>query len=547
MDIGEALVGQLVDARYRLVRVLGSGAFGFVFEAEHVAAAQVLARVALKLIPHRIAGGVEQFAELKRGLALSHPNVIRCYSAGDASVRLNDKPFPVLYLAMELAESTLAEQLRHGRLGQAEAIEVLRDVASGLAYLVESDLAHRDLKPSNVLRVGGRWKIADFGVSAPLNAGQTAIADAAGTFMYQPPESFDGKVSPAGDCWSLGVMLLESLTGQWPFDAASPGEWLYLLKESEANIPPGLPEPFDEIIPGCLRRDRAQRLNPTSILKALERRQNSQLPNTRAYAVVAPEGGHFDSVIAAVRQAAPWSRVLVKPGVYKGTVVLDKPLELIALGASADVVIDGGTASALVVRTADAMVRGFTLLSSATQPGPAAAVVEVRSGQSMLDLCEVLASTTACMHVSGRDARPIVRRCRFIGGRHEAVIFDEDAEGSLEGCEIRSAPRAGLAIREKANPIVRRCQILASGLRGLHAGQNSRGVVEDCHIQGGSGPAVELSRGAQPVLRRLRVTAGSDVGIQASSGAKAIIASCSIDAPPGKDWKLASGHQVQRL
>lgn len=547
MNIGEALVGQLVDARYRLVRVLGNGAFGFVFEAEHVAAAQVLARVALKLVPHRIADGTEPFEELKRGLALSHPNVVRCFSAGDATVKLNDKPFPVLYLAMELADSTLEDRLKGGRLGQAEALEVLRDVASGLAYLVESDLAHRDLKPSNVLRVGGRWKIADFGVSAPLEDGQTVVGDPAGTFLYQSPESFDGKVSPASDCWSLGVTLLEALTGQWPFDAASRGEWLYLLKESDANIPPGLPEPFDEIIPGCLRRDRTQRLSASTILRLLRSRQASHLPDTRAYAVVAPEGGHFDSVTSAVRHAAPWSRVLVKPGVYKGTVVLDKPIELIALGASADVVLDGGAAAALVIDTADALVRGFSLSMSTKAASNAKAALEIRSGQSVIDLCEVSTAATSCLHVSGRAARPIVRRCRFIGGRHESVIYGEDAEGVIEACRIQSAPRAALSIRDKANPVVRRCQIVEPRFRGVHAGDHARGLIEDCTIAGGSAPAIEISRNARPIFRRVTCVAGSDVAVQASSGAKAVFMECRLDAPKGRDWKLAAGHQVQRL
>jgi hypothetical protein len=237
--------------------------------------------------------------------------------------------------------------------------------------------------------------------------------------------------------------------------------------------------------------------------------------------------------------------VLVKPGTYRGRVVVDKPLELIALGASADVVIDGVGEPALVVDTADALVRGFTLISSAaTATGKA--VVEIMSGQSVVDLCEVRAVNQACLNAWGHKARPIVRRCRFIGGRHEGVVFAEGAEGMLDSCEIRSSPRAGVAIRDKANPLLRRCQIVEPGFRGLHAGDKGRGIVEDCSIEGGAGPAIELASGSQVIVRRSQVTAAKDAAIQASSGARAIIADCTLVATPGRDWKLASGHQVQR-
>ena len=547
MDIGEALIGQLVDARYRLLRLLGQGGFGLVYEADHIVSTEALARIALKLVPYRPGGGAHQYTELKHALSLEHPNVVRCHSVGDASVRLNGKTVPVLFVAMELAEGTLAERLEGARLGLSEATDVARDVAAALEYLLARNLSHRDLKPSNVLRVAGRWKLGDLGLATPLENGKTAAAPVAGTWAYQSPEGAEGQVSPAGDCWSLGVLLLEALTGQRPFVAASLGELMYLLRTAHPAIPPGLPEPLGRIVEGCLRRDRATRLTPAGVLEALRTTSQTREPASRAYCVVAPEGGNYDSVVQAVQDAAPWSRVLVKPGTYTGQVVLDKPLELIALGASADVVLDGGNASALVIDTADAMVRGFTLRMTGRQATDAKAVVEVRSGQSMLDLCEVSTSAAACLHVSGRDARPIVRRCRFIGGRHEAVVFREDAEGLMEACQIQSAPRTGLAIRDKANPLIRRCQIQGPQFRGFHAGDKSRGVIEDCHVEGGTGPAIELSRHAQPIVRRVRIVAGADVGVQASSGAKGIFAECTIDAPAGKDWKLANGHQVQRL
>ncbi|MGD9902615.1 MAG: protein kinase [Vicinamibacterales bacterium] len=546
MSFGEALVGQLVDARYRLTRVIGEGGFGQVFEADHLVDTRVLRRVALKLIPHRRGGDERQYDELKHGLNLSHPNVVRCYSCGDSSVQVNGRALPVLFVAMELAEATLADRLKQSRLGHAEAMDVARGVAAALTYLLDRQLSHRDIKPSNVLRVEGQWKLGDFGVSAPLDAGQTAAGDAAGTLVYQAPESVEGQVSPAGDSWSLGVTLLEALTGQRPFDAGSVGEWLYLLKKEQPKVPPGLPEPFDRIIEGCLQRDRKQRLTPAKILSLLENRPESLEQESKAYCVVAPTGGNYQSVVDAVREAAPWSRVLVRPGTYMGQILLNKPLELIAVGASTDVVLDGDATSALVIDTVDAMVRGFSLrMSGASSDAPA--VIEVRSGQSMIDLCEVSAKTTACLHVGGRTARPIVRRCRFIGGQHEGVIFDEDAEGTLEACQIVAAPRTGVVIRDKANPVIRRCELQRTRFRGLHCGTNARGVVEDCHIEGGAGPAIEVSRGAQPMLRRVRVVAGADFAIQAGYGAKAIVTGCSIDAPNDRAWKLASGHQVQRL
>jgi len=147
--------GQWIDRVYYLERLLGFGAFGGVFLANHVSGKEILRTVAVKLMLE------VRMEELKQGLNLSHPNLIRCFDARE--VRLLDSAFQ--YLIMELADGTLDDQLKSGPISAEAALDLGRSLASVLAHLASGErrIAHRDLKPANVMRVGDCWKLSDGG------------------------------------------------------------------------------------------------------------------------------------------------------------------------------------------------------------------------------------------------------------------------------------------------------------------------------------------------------------------------------------------------
>jgi hypothetical protein len=230
--------GSDVDGRYRVLRRIGSGGMGSVYEVERATDQR---RLALKVMHGNAAPGlVARFAREAQVLArLSHRNLV-------AILDVDIAKSGGIYLVMELVEGSTLEEQRERFGDLAWARPILRQIAAGLAAVHEQGVVHRDLKPSNVLlTVGGVVKIADFGVSslgAALDAtqasgpqakanlahvptlaatpsGLTRTGAIVGTPMYMPPEFLKGArdAAPPSDVFSFGVLAYELACGRHPF------------------------------------------------------------------------------------------------------------------------------------------------------------------------------------------------------------------------------------------------------------------------------------------------------------------------------------------
>ena len=273
--------GEQIANAYELEQLLGCGAFGGVFRAVQIANGRRLnKRVAVKLM---LSGTIQQ-EELNFALDLpSHQNLVQHFGGNNVEIR----GFPMFYLVMELADCSLADfvKKRGGQITSVEAKPIVRDIAQGLKYLHELDAGnsqdkryvHRDLKLLNVLQVGGVWKIADFGLSKALDRGTMQASKIAGTPYYMPPELFrNGYVSTKWDVWSLGVMIVEMLTGHFPFEAGGNVNTEVVIKELERKIQrenpnlQGVSSEWIDVVKGCLVKDHAQRWVAADVLKALD-------------------------------------------------------------------------------------------------------------------------------------------------------------------------------------------------------------------------------------------------------------------------------------
>jgi hypothetical protein len=230
-------VGDVFDGRYRIMRALGRGGMGAVYEVERTRDG---ARLALKVVTAALsARHAARFArEAEIGARLHHENLV---SIVDVGIVAGATPF----LVMELVQGGSMEEQRI-RFGEtAWALPILRQIASGLAVLHASRVLHRDLKPGNVLLLEGDGagpvaKISDFGISrfgalddgGDLDVeGVTEVSAASsgvrgltqtgalmGTPLYMPPEGWHGPaLHSSADVFSFGVLAYEALTGRSPF------------------------------------------------------------------------------------------------------------------------------------------------------------------------------------------------------------------------------------------------------------------------------------------------------------------------------------------
>jgi len=242
--------------QYQLKSLLGAGGFGAVFLADEVVRDRVIRQVAVKVIvpdsnPDR------QFNELIASTTLRHPHLLEAYGAGDYKFNGDE----LIYLVMELAGAGLDKRLAGGnKLSVAETRQLVTEVAKALIYLHEkpNGKVHRDLKPANILRVGNIWKVSDLGLIRDMDDGSRVFTNnVAGTVPYMPHESFDGEISSAWDIWSLGITIVEVLTGGIPYVLQHPNQLQKKVMNADITIPQ-LPAPFDEIVRGCLQKVTTQ-------------------------------------------------------------------------------------------------------------------------------------------------------------------------------------------------------------------------------------------------------------------------------------------------
>jgi serine/threonine-protein kinase len=245
------VIGSLLDGRYRIEAIVGTGGMGRVYRGEHVGIGRAVAVKVLHHDLHRNREAAQRFQrEAIASGRLDHPNIVNIYDFGVL-------PHGACYLVMELLEGeTLGERLdREGRIPWREAVAILRGVLLGLRHAHERGVVHRDIKPDNVYlaRKDGDLivKILDFGI-AKLRAGSTddpastRAGLTVGTPAYLSPEqAVGGEITPASDLYSASIVMYEMLTGRAPFEDKDP---LAMLGAHVSRAVPTLAEAAPDLV-----------------------------------------------------------------------------------------------------------------------------------------------------------------------------------------------------------------------------------------------------------------------------------------------------------
>ncbi len=306
---------------YRVVRPLAQGGMAAVFEAEDPQSGE---KVAVKLLTLRGLASSRFSREYRALTRLDHPNIVRVYRYGVH----NGSPF----LCMELLDGVPVQvfakaQGRPGESGRTlTVLRVAAEIGDALAYLHQRKIVHRDLKSANILvQADGHSKLLDFGTAhiAELEETITRHGEFVGTFAYASPEQITGgKVAPASDLYSLGVLLYRLCTGRRPFNARSSHELARLHVERKPVPPrrlvPELPEELDALILRLLEKDPADRPESAEVVARYLRGVLAQLegedpaePPPLGPARIVGRDAELASLRAMLAKARPGRMVMV--------------------------------------------------------------------------------------------------------------------------------------------------------------------------------------------------------------------------------------------
>jgi eukaryotic-like serine/threonine-protein kinase len=281
-----ALEGTTIS-HYRIVKAIGRGGMGIVYEAVDL---KLRRRVALKLLPNFLARDLQALRrfeqEAQAASALNHPNICTVYEV--------DEDQGLHFIAIELLEGeTLSECIRRGPLAVESILAIGIEICEALDAAHSAGIVHRDIKPSNiVLTRRGTAKLLDFGVAKRLgpeliqnanalsrllppnlDLSETAPGALIGTMAYMSPEQSAGyDVDSRSDLFSLGAVAYEMATGQCPFSGKDPADILQAIQHRDPipveQLRPNLPYRLVTIINRALQKERSQRYQSAAQMRA---------------------------------------------------------------------------------------------------------------------------------------------------------------------------------------------------------------------------------------------------------------------------------------
>jgi tetratricopeptide (TPR) repeat protein len=256
-------------AGFRIVKTLGQGGMGVVYEAVDLGLQRT---VALKKLRAEIADSPRERArflkEARTVAALKHPNIVEIHAIHEDAEGL--------FLVFEKIDGeSLHERLGRGPLRAGEAVSYLRQIAMALDHAHSAGVVHQDLKPANIMVAGDRAKVMDFGIARRVQETMSTLSriEVAGTPAYMAPEQErGGGVGPAADVFALGACAYELLTGRTPFPNGGMMMKAEKMYRPASEVSASVPMAADAVIGRALEPDPAARWpSAASFVEALAR------------------------------------------------------------------------------------------------------------------------------------------------------------------------------------------------------------------------------------------------------------------------------------
>lgn len=294
--------GMVVDNRYRIEYLIGSGGMADVWLAEDL---ELPRRVALKVLHERYARDPEFIARFRReaesAASLQHVNIVSIFDRGQVG--------DTYYIAMAYLDGRTLRDLISLGLTPQESVAIIRQILEAAGFAHRHGVVHRDLKPLNVIvDATGLATVTDFGIARAGISEITEEGSIMGTVHYLSPEQAQGyEVSPQSDLYSVGVILYECLTGRVPFN----GETAVAVTLQQLKEDPVPPSYFNPAVSPAL---------DGVVLRALQREPYERFPDADSF-IAALDAAEADPGEVEEEKKSPWKWILIGLAVLAGLLI----------------------------------------------------------------------------------------------------------------------------------------------------------------------------------------------------------------------------------
>ncbi len=552
---GPLVASQQLKGRYRIIEKLGQGGFGAIYKVEDLlfnGAIEAVKEMGMRgLNPQETQNAIVSFKNEAVLLAnLAHPNLPQIYDHFEDHGRW--------YLVMDYIDgetlATRLEEVAGGKLSITDTVKIGLQLCIVLAYLHshQPPIIFRDLKPDNVMITNNdHLYLIDFGIARFFKPGQARDTVNLGTPGYAAPEQYGGmQTTIRSDIYSLGATLYHLISGIYPglnpfnfqslnLDPQEPGNnaletlIMQMLEIKEDRRPAdtdAVKLELQHIQQMCQAASAKPVINPPSQLSMPPINNSTPIaPDQQQSLVVSQHGdGQYITISEALQVALPGALILVRTGIYTESLVLDKNIEIIGNGPKEQIILESNDNHCVVMQTSHASIRGLTIRCQAGQESKQYHALDILQGQLFIEDCSITSNSSACIAVHNAAANPTIRYCAIYGSVSNGIAVYDDAQCTIEYCDIFECSESGISIATGGNPVFRHCTIHQSQQHGIFAHNNARGTFEDCDIYHNGYSAVVMASHSNLLLLRCQLHHNQQYGINVYQKGKGSIQDCDI-------------------
>jgi F-box protein 11 len=250
--------------------------------------------------------------------------------------------------------------------------------------------------------------------------------------------------------------------------------------------------------------------------------------------------GDYPTLTQAIKKAEPGTRILVRPGLYKEGIVMDKPIEIVGDGKRDDIVIEASGMHTVSFQANMGRITNLTLRQAGGgDEDDDGFCVDITQGRLDLEECDISSQSLACVGIYG-GADPRLRRNRIHDGKQSGVFVYENGQGTLEDNDIFGNMFSGVVIIEGSNPTLRRNRIHDNKQVGVFVYENGQGMLEDNDIFASARAGVWIQEGGNPTLRRNRIYKNQQKGIRVTEDGGGVFEGNDLRENTGGAWSIAA-------